>query len=113
MKKLLTLLLCAALLLSTLCVFAGASQEQTSTADTSAATEQGGTTTLPKAANYLFVNPGMGYASGTLSFDMPEQSNATSFALYWGDENGVRIPGMKPLMTGDIISPTMSVPPSE
>lgn len=113
MKKLLTLLLCAALLLSTLCVFAGASQEQTSTADTSAATEQGGTTTLPKAANYLFVNPGMGYASGTLSFDMPEQSNATSFALYWGDENGVRIPGMKPLMTGEIISPTMSIYPTE
>ncbi len=121
MKKAFTLLLCICLLLGTCSMVIGASSEQTSTeppateqtATDTAETDSFAQTTQPTSASYQFINTEQGYASGTLSFQMPEQSNATSFALYWGDQSGARIPDMKPLITGDIISPTMSVYPTE
>ncbi len=112
MKKILTILVCTALLLSTLCMLASASEEQTSTADSTAQTtlqSDAAQTTLPEQASYTFVNAAMGYASGSLSFTMPMQSNATSFALYWGDQNGARMPGLIPFMTGDISSPAVNL----
>lgn len=122
MKRILTLLLCTSLLLGALCTAVNATDTQTS-ADASAtdtatdtatnaeqSTEQvSGETTQPTTAKYLFINKAMGYASGSVSFDMPEQSNASSFALYWADASGTRIANMTPFMEGDIISPTMSV----
>lgn len=111
MKKLLTLFLCCVLLLGTLCMLAGASNEQTT--DTTAAseqssTEQSGQTTLPKSADFVFINAAMGYGSGTLTMTMPEDSNATSFALYWGDASGARLPDLTPFLTGSILSSKVS-----
>ena len=108
MKRALTLLLCFALLLGALSVFAGASSEQTT--DTTA---QAGQTALPISASFLFVNAAMGYGSGTLSMQMPTPSNATSFALYWGDASGAPLPGYTPFLTGAITTPNVSVSTSE
>ena len=125
MKKAITLLLCSVLLLSMLGIPIGATQEQpsatdTATTDTTATDTETDTTTqsiqpttLPQSASYIFVNTALGYASGTLSLQMPEQSNATSFALYWGDASGSRMQGLTPFITGEIIAPTMSVSTTE
>ena len=111
MKRILTLLLCSVLLLGTLVMLAGASDEQTT--DTTAASEQTGQTTPPLSAGYMFINLYCGYGSGTLNITMPDQSNATSFALYWGDAAGVRLPGHTPFLTGAITSQSTTVSTSE
>lgn len=124
MKKILTLILCSALctalLLGSFCVLTGATDQQSATESATESTTESATqdgtftgTTLPTKANYVFINTALGFASGTLSFDMPEQSNATSFALYWGDAAGAPIKGYTPFMTGDIISPSMMQATSE
>ena len=124
MKKLLTLILCCTLLLGTLCMLAGASGEQTT--ETSAASEQSsaeqtenssseqsstgqaGQTTLPESASYTFINSAMGYGSGTLKMTMPAGSNAISFALYWGDASGARLPAHTSFLTGTITTSEVS-----
>lgn len=98
MRKFLILLLCTCLLLSygaTLVTFA---QEQSTTA------QEYTQTSLPKSAGYAMVNPAMGYASGTLSIHMPEKHNAVSFAAYWGDAAGNRLPGYSPVIKQQIVS---------
>ena len=110
MKKILTLLLCLSLLLGALGILIGATGEQTAnTTDTAAteeqsSTEQAGQTTQPTKASYLFINTAMGYGSGSVTIEMPAQSNATSFALYWGDAQGVRLPNYTPFLKGAITS---------
>ena len=110
MKKLFTLFLCCTLLLGMLCMLASATSEQTSdtTATEQPSTEQTGQTTQPVSASFLFVNAAMGYGSGTLSMEMPLGSNATSFALYWGDASGERLPNHTPFLTGAIPEQKMS-----
>ncbi len=115
MKKVLLLTLCACLLLGATCIPIVATQEQSVTTDTTATdastqqTEQesGSQTTMPLSASYTFINTSLGYASGSLSINMPEQSNATSYAMYWGDAAGVPLKDFKPFLTGDITAQTV------
>ena len=116
MKKTLTLLLCFSLLLGALAIFAGASGEQTAQttqADTQDSTEQTGQTTLPTSASFQFINTAMGYGSGTVSMQMPADSNATSFALYWGDATGTPLPAHTPFLSGAITSASTSLSTTE
>lgn len=107
MKRILTLLACACLLCAALCPLSYASNEKTDTssASTAAATEQTSTftqTTLPQSAIYSLINPQYLYGSGSLTIEMPEQHNATSYSLYWGDASGQRLLGYAPFYTGAI-----------
>ena len=103
MKRTLTLLACICLLFCMLSAHVFASDEQTTGTQAQTQAEQT-QTTLPETASFTFVNPAMGYASGTLSITMPDQSNATSYKVYWGDEHGVRLEGYAPFLWGEIAS---------
>lgn len=116
MKKILTLLLCLSLLTGALGVLIGAAGEQTATQTTESGQDsaaQTGQTTLPTKATFTLINAAMGYGSGTLSMEMPAESNAASFALYWGDAQGARLPSMTPFLTGEIKTSVTSVSTAE
>lgn len=126
MKKTLTLLLCISLMLSALCTLAYAADSSTgeSTApESSAATgsdEQSTSepistepATSPVKAQYQLINPAMGYGSGTVFIEMPAQSNATSFALYWGDASGKQLANHTSFLGGTITSENVSLSTSE
>ena len=121
MKRALTLLLCICLLLGTCSTIISAASEQISAEQTSAeqiSAEQStaadtGATPQPAAspvkASFQFINLRDGYASGTLFFEVPEQSNATTFALYWGDASGTLLKNHTPLIEGVITGSINSV----
>lgn len=121
MKKALTLLLCICLLLGTCSMMAGAASEQTTAEQSSAqqSTQETDTsaqavpTTAPVSASFQFINIAMGYASGTLFFEMPEQSNASSYALCWGDASGALLKDYTPLLQGSITGKANTVYTSE
>ncbi len=106
MKRILTILLCFCLLLGSSTLFCSASSEQ---GDTQGSTEEQtedttGTTTLPDTASFVLIDGAQGYGAGTFYMTLPEDSNATSYALYWSDANGNRLPGYSAFYTGKITS---------
>ena len=119
MKRILILLACACLLCAALCPLSYATDEQTSdstaettTQESTSATEtetNGQTTvftqtTIPQSVSYYLINNNGKhfYGAGSLNIQMPEQYNATSYALYWGDASGQRLMGYDALYTGQI-----------
>lgn len=102
MKRILTLLLCLGLLVGTMTLPITASSEQS---DTQVQTEDTfGTTTLPDTASFLLIDGSQGLGAGTFYMTLPEGSNATSYALYWSDANGNRLPGYSAFYEGKITS---------
>ena len=84
MKKCLTILLCACLLLGCIPALGALASGQTTAEST-------GQTTRPQSASYMPLNPSQGFGGGTFSITMPAQSNATSYSIYWGDAQGNKL----------------------
>ena len=105
MKKCLTILLCACLLLGCIPALGALASGQTTAESTGQTTgESTGQTTRPQSASYMPLNPSQGFGGGTFSITMPAQSNATSYSIYWGDAQGNKLPGYTALHTDKITS---------
>lgn len=107
MKRFLTLTLCLCLLLgSSSLLAAGASEQSTaqSTQESSAQQTQDttGYTVSPLTLSYLLVDPSQGYGAASVYITLPAQHNATSYAVYWGDAQGNRLPDYSPVISGPI-----------
>ena len=103
MKRILTLLLCAALLSGAFSLLAAASSEQGTQSDTQTAAQDAAMeTTLPLTASYVIIDGSHGCGTGTFYMTLPDNCNATSYALYWGDASGNRLPGYSAFYPGKI-----------
>ncbi|MBQ8718691.1 MAG: metallophosphoesterase, partial [Clostridia bacterium] len=98
--------LCFCMLVGTTTMLISASSEQSDTqGSTKEQTEDtAGTTTLPDTASFLLIDGSNGSGASTFYMTLPEGSNATSYALYWSDANGNRLPGYSAFYTGKITS---------
>ena len=104
MKRILTLLLCISLLLGAgaIPIWSSSEQGDAQSSTQEQTTDAAGATTLPDTASYVIIDGSQGGGAGTFYMTLPENHNVTSYALYWGDANGNRLPGYTAFYTGNV-----------